>query len=263
MKRFIVILLVMLWACPAIAQDGICKFVYAYGEFGSLLGAWDGEAWLDRFEAAALVPGGEEYRVYQENELVLRSKAGAPNDLGFALQYPLDPAGPFEPAIGASCAWDPVPLPQKPANDNGDNYKDITARLLDEAGLPGADVRIRQVVHADIDGDGVAEVLVNALRLKNDVLDLRADAGDYAMVYVLRKVGRRLIAAPLKVSVHPKDDETVLSSSYKILAVLDLSGDGMLEVVLSTSEYEFETVEVFQQIGGTMKPVLNTRLDPF
>jgi len=109
----------------------------------------------------------------------------------------------------------------------------------------------------DLDGDGTGEIIVQASRLKDDGRFPAVDAGDYFVVAVLMEINGRLHAEPLVLQVYPRANDLAYPWRYEVSGVLDLNGDGHLEVILAGSRWEGEgTVAYSVGSAGGAIPVL-------
>jgi hypothetical protein len=224
-------------------------------DFGAL-GWWDGEDWVRADDVGALpVVGGENYQVAAVNadgvitggaqELVCE-----PLDL---LGVTLDDAdllgdwpGPY--GVAVSAPWEVQPHLFEPATDDG-TYADIAADLLADRGLAVADPIIKQLFRTDLEGDGINEVLVVAEDIQGGYFP---NAGDYSIAFLSKVVDGSVQTAILGASVTPDDTEFI--TGFSIGAVADLSGDGKMEIVVSSAYYEGLGVEVWEYVDDDLGP---------
>jgi len=220
--------------------------------FGAL-GWWDGANWVQVEPATALpVAGGEDYQVALIGlEAII--VGGAPATLCEPVNNPGvvfeneqvlgDWPGPLGVAISAP--WVIVPHLVEPIEDDG-TYSAFAAELLAERGLDVPDPALKQIVQADLEGDGVNEVLVVA----EDVSEgLFAQDGDYSIAFVRRTVGGEVQTDILGESVIVTADNPVVES-YSYGAIADLNGDARMEIVLTTAYYEGIFLEVWEYGDG-------------
>lgn len=81
-------------------------------------------------------------------------------------------------------------------------------------------------------------------------------AGDYSLLVLRKVVGDSVVTVPLRVDVYPEAEELAYPYRYEVTAVLDLNGDGLLEVIVHGLRYEGEWVGVFQVVHDDIEPVL-------
>lgn len=231
--------------------------------FGAL-GWWDGTAWVQVEPDTALpVSGGERYRTALLGSDPVDVIGGPPTILCEPVLNPGveldDPAamgefpGPFGVAISAS--WDLVPHPVTVASDDG-TYATEAAALLAAKGLVVDRAEIVQVLRFDLEGDGVDEVVVVAESIADP--SLFAAEGDYSLAFLRRvvdggDVATAILAESIVDAVSPGETPFVLS--FRVGAIADLSGNGRMEIVLSSRYYEGVGVEVVEYVDDDLGPV--------
>ena len=217
--------------------------------FGAL-GWWEGGSWVRADEVGALpVVGGEDYQVAAvgaegivsggEQRLVcdpLELLGVVLEDDELLGEWP----GPYGVAISAP--WDIQPHLFQSFSDDG-TYADIASDLLATRGLAVPDPEIKQLYRADLEGDGVNEVLVVAEDIQGGYFP---HAGDYSLAFLRRVVDGEVQTAILGDSVMTNDEDFI--TAFSIGAVADLNGDGKMEIVLSSAYYEGLGVEVWEYV---------------
>lgn len=222
--------------------------------FGAL-GWWDGSGWVEVETGTALpVAGGEDYQVAFVG-LEATVSGGAPTTLcepldnpGVELENELvlgDWPGPLGVAISAP--WILVPHLVEEIEDDG-TYSAFAAELLGQRGLDVPEPAIKQLLQVDLEGDGVNEVLVVAEDVSSGLF---AEDGDYSIAFMRRTVQGDVQTVILGESVVVTADSPVVNS-YSVGAVADLSGDGRMEVVVSTAYYEGIGVEVWEYVDDDL-----------
>lgn len=161
--------------------------------------------------------------------------------------------GPFGLAISAP--WNLVPNFVQAETDDG-TYSDFARPLLASRGLDVAHPVIKQVIRADLEGDGVNEVVVVAEDIEDD--SLFAQEGDYSIAFLRKVVQGEVQTAVLGDSVVAEVEEgvTPFVLSFDVPAVADLSGDGKMELVVSSKYYEGLGFGVWEYVNDDLGPVL-------
>lgn len=231
----------------AVAGNWASTPVVAAG-FGAL-GWWDGADWVQVEPATALpVAGGEDYQVALIGlEAII---AGGPattlcdplNNPGVVFENEQvlgDWPGPLGVAISAP--WVIVPHLVEQMEDDG-TYSAFAGELLAERGLDVPNPVMKQILHVDLEGDGVNEVLVVAEDVSEGLI---AQDGDYSIAFVRRSVSGDVQTDILGESVIVIADNPVVNS-YSVGAVADLNGDARMEIVLTAAYYEGIFVEVWE-----------------
>ncbi len=231
-------------------------------EFGAL-GWWDGGNWVQVDELTSLpVAGGEDYQVVRLG--VEAMITGGPEQI---LCEPLFNPGvelsntealgvwPGPLGVAISAPWDLTPHFVQPEDDDG-SYAGFAKPLLAARGLDVASPVIKQIVRADIEGDGVNEVIV----VTEDIEDpsLFAQLGDYSLVFMRKVVDGEVQTAVLDESVVDEvgEGETPFVLSFDISAVADLSGDSKMEILINSKYYEGLGFGVWEYVNDDLGPVL-------
>ena len=226
--------------------------------FGAL-GWWDGSNWV-QVESGSDLPlaGNESYQVAFLG-LQAITTGSSPTTVCEPLDNPGvvldneqllgDFPGPYGVAISAP--WELVPHLVEALEDDG-TYAAFAGGLLAERGLNVPDPVIKQLLRVDLQGDGINEVLVVA----EDVTPgLFAEVGDYSIAFLRSTVDGDVQTAILGDSVIVSEDEGPIVDSFSIGAVADLSGDGKMEIVVSSAYYEGLGVEVWEWIDDGQGPI--------
>jgi len=105
----------------------------------------------------------------------------------------------------------------------------LVAAHLVSKGLKDPTVNIVEALRVDLDGDGAPETLVNAIHTERG----NARRGEYAVLLARTGEGDGARTVALAEDITPEDSDypSVLWENT-IVAVLDLEGDGVMEVVL-------------------------------
>jgi hypothetical protein len=122
--------------------------------------------------------------------------------------------------------------------------------FLKSRGIADPKVRITRILRVDLDGDGEQEVLISATNyLTEDKSDHSAAPfpeapidsprpGSYSIAILRRVVAGNVQTKLVAGEVYTKPDESVAPNVYNLAAVLDLNGDGKLEVIVHSFYYE-------------------------
>lgn len=230
--------------------------------FGAL-GWWDGAAWVQVDDDTDLpVVGGEDYQVARLGLEAVTS--GGPSTLvcdpienpGVELEHPAllgEWPGPYGVAISAP--WSLTPHLVEEIEDDG-SYAGFARELLQSRGLDVAEPIIKQLLRVDIEGDGVNEIIVVAEDIQGSYLP--PTVGAYSIVFMRKVVDGQVETAVLGDSI-VADAEADLVVGYGVGAVADLTGDGIMEVVLSTAYYEGLGVEVWEYFNDDLGMIPTVR----
>ena len=227
---------------------------------GYLLGASVGGQWIQPKAAAGLIPGGENYRLYTLTGEVGNSVGGKPakgeegpcSDTLYVTLTPF-PAGRGS-LVAVAGTKNAMPRKLKIASIEAQAYREAAAEILRSQGIDNPKVNLTQVIQVDLDGDGVEEVLVSATnyqRFKPEGgLTPDARAGDYSLVFLRKVVQGQVVTRIITGEYYPKAKKFNAPAEHRIIGVLDLNGDGIMEIVLSGRYYEGEWVDAYRVHGA-------------
>jgi hypothetical protein len=135
-------------------------------------------------------------------------------------------------------------------------YVDAVRDFLKTKGIEQPKVKIDGIQRVDLDGDGEEEVLISATNYfkKDNSVPMRSPAGSYSMVLLRRVVAGKVETQLVEGEFHPKaypkaaQDEGRFDApnAYKVIAILDLDGDGKMEVVVGSNYYEGEEITIYR-----------------
>jgi hypothetical protein len=212
-----------------------------------LLGWWDGARWVQaEAEGTTPVAGGEEYSILRIDRPVSTSvggKAEPPPETCSTPVIELDPPTPDATmassirAVGVHGLATPLPRPSTLLDTDAAVYRDAARAEVAKLGLPGDDLRVVQVVRADLSGDGTDEVLVVAEHL-SEPGSLMGAPGDYSVVLLRQIVDGEVETTLVTESRADPDQNGPYILVSQVAAVADLNGDGRMEVVVQGVYYE-------------------------
>ena len=148
--------------------------------------------------------------------------------------------------IAIAAPWNALPRKPRIADKTQQVYVDAVSNFLKTKGIEQPKVKIDNILRVDLDGDGEDEVLISATNYFSKRVPMRSRAGSYSMVLLRRviagKVETQLIVGEFYPKAYPKaaqeEGRFDAPERYEIAAVLDLDGDGKLEVVVAWDYYE-------------------------
>jgi hypothetical protein len=218
---------------------------------GYLFGAISDGKWIKADETTKLI--GDEttytYRVYGLTQALGEAKGGKPTrPEGVPCEeiwaVSLSPK-PENGVIAIAATWNALPREPKVIDATQKVYVDAVRDFLKTKGIDQPKVKIDNILRVDLDGDGEEEVLISAANYfgKADRVPMRSPAGSYSMVLLRRVVAGKVATQLVAGEFHPKayvskEGSFDAPSIYKVIATLDLNGDGKLEVVVGSDYYE-------------------------
>jgi len=229
-------------------------------EHGFLLGSGGGGKWLKMEDAAKTVHGGEQYRLYTLTEQVGVVKGGKPHSFEEPcpdqLAVNLTPK-PKSGIIAVAGSWNALPRIPKVQDTNQPVYQKAVAEYLTSKGIHNPKVKITKIVRVDLDGDGEDEVLISATNyFSTDGVPSSARQGSYSCVLLRRLVAGKVETQLIDGEFYAKATTFSAPNAYEISAILDLDGDGKMEVVLESGYYEGGATAVYSVTGKKPRQLL-------
>jgi hypothetical protein len=221
-----------------------------------VMGWWDGDSWVPG-DGSVEIPlvGGEQFLVVLLDEpisTVTGSALGICEPIGTPLidfdppisQDPQEPGG-----IAIIADWDVRPYGVTPLAAVPPEHVDAVAQFLSNRGIDDADPNIEQVVLTDIEGDGVAEVLIVVNRLPPDLF---ARPGDYSAVLLRKQIEGEWQTAVLEFD--EPEDQSPYILKHVVAAMADLSNDARMEIVIDAFYYEGAGTVAYEYVNDDLGP---------
>lgn len=235
---------------------------------GYLFGAISDGKWIKAGETVNLLTDETTYRVYGLTQALGDAKGGKPQSpegvpCEETLAVPLSPK-PEKGVIAIAAPWNALSRKPKVIDPTQKVYVDAVRDFLKTKGIEEAKVKIDNILRVDLDGDGKEEVLISATNYlsKDGRVPMRSPAGSYSMALLRRVVAGKVETQLIEGEFHPrgyvrKGDNFDAPNAYKVIAVLDLDGDGKMEVVLASNYYEGEQITIYRCDPQKIEPLLS------
>jgi len=215
---------------------------------GYLFGAISDGKWIKADETAKLIGDETTYRVYGLTQALGEAKGDKPKIVEDVctdtLSVSLSPETE-KGVIAIAAPWNALPREPKVIDPTQKVYVDAVRDFLKTKGIEQPKVKIDNILRVDLDGDGEEEILISAANCfgRADRVPMRSPAGSYSMVLLRRVVAGKVETQVVAGEFHPKayvskEGSFDAPSIYKVIATLDLDGDGKLEVVVGSDYYE-------------------------
>jgi hypothetical protein len=221
---------------------------------GYLFGAASDRKWLKAEESAKAVHADTTYQIYSLTARVGEAKGSAPKSVDEPCPDTMEVSlseKPEDGVIALAASWNALPRKPRIADTTQKVYVDAVRDFLKAKGIEQPKVKIDNIVRVDLDGDGEDEVLISATNYhKDDGVPMRSPAGSYSMVLLRRVVAGKVETKLIEGEFHPKayvrqGDSFDAPNAYKVIAVLDLDGDGKMEIVVGSNYYEGEATTIY------------------
>jgi hypothetical protein len=227
---------------------------------GYLFGATGNGKWIKSEEAAKTLSDERTYQIYGLTQSLGQAKGGKPKPsqedvCSDVLTVSLSPK-PNKGTIALAAPWNALPRKPRLVDPTQKVYVDAVRDFLKTKRIEQQKVKIENILRVDLDGDGEEEVLISATNYfqKDEGVPMRSPAGSYSMVLLRRvvagKVETQLVEGEFYPKVYPNatDDDASFNApnAYKVIAVLDLDGDGKMEVVLASNYYEGAATTIYR-----------------
>lgn len=216
-------------------------------------GTLDGE-WVD---AEEIVPDdGELYRLYTLTGYLGETEGSGliETELDIIITgNMIDLTPETEDASGnyfaISCDWDPLPRQPEILDTSDENFRNAIAGLLKKGEWGFDEIKIMDAVSVDLDGDGTAETIIRAV-IPDPEFEYTGDFDwdHYSIAVLIQEEddGSRLT---------PICGEWIGIAKDIDLAVMDVNGDGVMEIVEASSYYEHTESRIWFMEDGEIEPL--------
>lgn len=242
MKTFPLFLLVTLLVRAAFAADPatFLELPYRY-----VIGGYSDGQWLNSEKAGKRLKPGTDYRIFTlkgEAGRLTASKAAPDADVCMDIWMaeigpPIDTHG-----IAVAATWNPMPRVVKSAVTSQEVYLKAVSDILISQGIRKPVVKIKQHLRVDLDGDGAEEVLISATHYPTaegeGSAPTTASAGNYSFVALRRVLGGKVTTQILDGEFYEKAQDFNAPNVHEVGGLLDLDGDGKMEIILHSQYYE-------------------------
>jgi hypothetical protein len=230
-----------------------------------LFGSFNGRTWSDALKTMPLVKEGETFRLYSLTGPVGTGTIGKPvppeypcEDMVGVTVTPL-PEGEGD-IIGINGAWNAQPRLPKIQSTGQQEYREVVSAHVRRAGISKPKIVILQLLRVDLDGDGTEEVLISASSNKEPFMFM--SRGDFSVVLLRRVTRGRAQTIPLVSEVElktyepPNEQGRSPHMTETVAAILDVNGDGVMEVVTTYHSVYDIGKTIYEVKGRTPKPIL-------
>jgi hypothetical protein len=228
---------------------------------GYLVGGTAGGRWMSGDSLQGRVRTGERYRVIRGGRVVRTATGQRPRPMDDDVcseTYTIPIAQKAEEdELAVNGAWNLFPRPVARLDPSSAVYREAVRAMLVRGRIRAPQVRITGLWRADLDGDGRDEVIVSATRGRAD-RGINVDAGDYSLVFVRKVVNGAVRTLPLVEEYHTRTSSEDMLTEHTVGGVLDLDGDGTMEIVVRSNYYEGGSTGIYRVRGAEAREVAAT-----
>jgi len=214
-----------------------------------LFGGWVDGKWVKGEKMKPLIEGGEVYRLYTPTRFLGTATGGkfhysesdeeefGATSIDIALPGAIkkDEKNKGQEIFGVCGDWNALPRVPVELSADSKTYREAVRAILKRQKLPNAPVNITKILRVDLEGDGTDEVLISATTPRKEYLSPQAKKNDYSLIIIRKLVKGKIVTIPLAEKYFTWDDkqgESSLPELYTLEAVLDVNGDGVMEVII-------------------------------
>ena len=228
---------------------------------GLLLGGFVDGSWKSAEDIASFLEGRRTYQLV--NQDVVKNKAwgqlSTPPDGFFCpdrvyIDFPGVNPGVFSYAIEGD--WNPLPRTPEKIDSGSPYYMELVKERIKANGVGSSPAQIQEIKQIDLEGDGTDEIIINASYYQNKSGIPSATRGDYSLVILRQVTGNVTADLPLFQSYELSDREDGVPAYVRSVRVIDLNGDGMMEILVSVEYFDATQVLVYELSSDTQTPVL-------
>jgi hypothetical protein len=226
---------------------------------GYLLGGIQDGNWVDAATTAASLKGGESYSLYSDAAFLGKSigtvpRMGAPSCPDMQ-DITLDPIPQVNPAIAIGGEWNALPRVLQDISTENWIYLQAVNDLLTDNGIVDPKVQLTRVLKTDLEGDGVDEILIAASYFYEET-GHNVTAGDYSIVVLRKVMGNEVVTLPMPADFYFRSQQFTFPEKYTLTAVLDLNGDGRMEIIVGITGWEKAGSLVYEVVDFEIRNVL-------
>jgi hypothetical protein len=215
---------------------------------GSLLGGVEKGQWVNAERAFKARTENEAFKLYvpgadAENFPLKLRPTGIPCEDQFS--FDSEVSRDRGVAVGASATWNLTPRPITALANSDATYLAVVRTVLRGQGFVRSKPIIEQAYRVDLDGDGTDEVVLTASSFGPNMTP-SAKAGDYSFVLLRKIVNGRVRNLLVGKEFIRKNIEFGAPGRFDIAGILDLNGDGKMEIVMGDAYYEGAGASVYE-----------------
>jgi len=224
-----------------------------------VFGANNKNAWLGEEETAHIITGSEVFKSYSLVKYLGTSTNAKVEVLedGIAVQVDSD-YSPIIPnyedqsfdsyylqEVAIAGEWDALPRTPHVQVGGIETYESLIREMISQQGLSKEKVSIEKVIRVDLEGDGAEEALITATDWDVRKAVEQGEEGTYSVV-ILRKLVNGYVKNIVMKEQYTKDLANENKYIYYTPMVLDIDGDGVMEIFVEGRCKAWSLIEVYK-----------------
>ena len=205
-----------------------------------LMGALQDGVRMSDAEAAARLSGNEVYRIYTMGDFAGRCLGAVPVSapVPCAENWRVTFSPPIEGVVAIGGEWNA--LPRLPKLVSSALFIPTVKKIAKDYGITKPKIGKVEAYSIDLDGDRKNEYIVSARYFENEVQE-SSNAGEYSMVFVKR--GKEILF--VSSNFYLNDGNYNLPISHKLTGIVDINGDGSMELVVRSRNKEGSQTSIY------------------
>lgn len=231
---------------------------YGSGSFLLLGGFKTDRGWLSGADASAYIDPKTVYDFFGRNGPI--QVPGSPLEFSRTCRnyFMHSSVVMAEAMVGVASGWVTQRRATTDLSMDDPTYIQAVTEWFQSQGNSPAEIHITRILQADIEGDGVNEILLSASYFQ-DTSGHMTRTGDYSVVLMRKVTGNDVVTIPLVKDYYVSSvPELELSypKTYTLAQALDLNRDGTLEVIVHVNRWEGGGAIVYRLDGQNVREVM-------
>lgn len=151
--------------------------------------------------------------------------------------------------VGVAGGWAVMPGLLRLHSPQSETYRAAAAAYFAAIGHATNSITLRQVIRTDFEGDGVEEVVLTVTDYAEPDLPV-TNPGDHSVILVRRLVNGVVQTAVVDGDIHDTREDFAAPLEFAVIAIADLNGDGVAEIVGTADYYEGSSFAVYRIDGA-------------